>query len=796
MWFGGRNGVSRGDDLEFLSPLIEAVAAWGAGEWSLVIALMALLGIDGTRGWKFLGYVRRGFKIEEPKPLPVIVHSPVVPDQPVETRPASGLFINVPAGREVIGRADELVLLHTKLKAAGDVVVRNSGAILSGQGGIGKTTLARAYAMKYADQYDGVLWVAAETRQGVIEGLMHLCAPLGMPRPEQPQEGHAVDVLTALQGAGQCWLIVYDNVEDRDDIRKLIPRGSHLIATTRQGEGWTGFTVQETDVLGFDKEDGAAVELLMDEAGYSEGRRAEARPTQGGERAEARRAEARPTQGGERAEARRAEARPTKGGERAEARALAAALGGLPLALVMAGGLIRRERLGFGDYLDQVSRIIAAEPKNADYPDSVIGAVRLSYDKLNADAKLVADLFAWWAPEGLEARLITGAPDGRWEGRDDVPDEVRVLAEAPERVVAAVEELEDRSLLRRDVEGFALHRMTGAALRAMQGEASQAGAAAALLAAVYPGGANGPVNSGTWPDCRRLTPHVRALWDMGAAPATAAMDYVLNQSSIFLEKTGDYAGGIEMARASLVLKSARLPETHRDIALGHATFGVALQRLGAFDEAGEALQRAVDLGETHHAGSADLAQWYDLHGGLLLDIGRAGDRAVLVAALRRYQQAAAIWHRLVGRDSDDRARVLNNLATVRDSLGQGAAALRLSGYALAIYRRVLPPGDARLGYGFLNTGAMALKARAADRAEPLLEEALALWRAVYVEAPRHEDIVDAAGWLVSCLLARAGAGENRGRREMAAKRLCAGFGFGFEERVEQAKQYPYAGAGA
>ncbi len=346
--------MSRGDDLDLLAPLIEAVAAWGAGEWSLVVAVMALLGIDGARGWKLLGYVRRGFKPEEPKPLPVIVHTAEEPEEVAETRPASGYFINVPAERTVIGRGYELAALRMKLKAAGDKVERNSCVVVTGQGGIGKTTLARAYAAKYADQYDGVLWVAAETRAAVIEGLMHLCAPLGLP---QPQEGHAVDVLTKLQREGQTWLIVYDNVETRDDIRKLIPRGSHLIATTRQGEGWTGFAVQETDVLEYAMEDGAAVKLLMDEARRED----------------------------------------DAGG----ARELAEALGGLPLALVMAGGLIRKEGLGFGEYLGQVSRIIAAEPKNADYPTSVIGAVRLSYDKLDAYARLVADLFAWWAPDGL-----------------------------------------------------------------------------------------------------------------------------------------------------------------------------------------------------------------------------------------------------------------------------------------------------------------------------------------------------------------------------------------------------------
>ena len=42
----------------------------------------------------------------------------------------------------------------------------------------------------------------------------------------------------------------------------------------------------------------------------------------------------------------------------------------------------------------------------------VIGAVKLSYDALDDDAKLVADLCAWWAPEGLDPGLISDAPGG------------------------------------------------------------------------------------------------------------------------------------------------------------------------------------------------------------------------------------------------------------------------------------------------------------------------------------------------------------------------------------------------
>lgn len=722
----------------------------GASAWNTAFGIIGGILASILFGWGILKGVA-GFLSRKRVLSPTRGDTPKL-EGSKDSGPPVKHYINVPTGRPVVGRATELAQLAEMLAETGEEQVNNSGAILSGQGGIGKTTLARAFAEQNAQDYAGVLWVNAATRQGVIDGLANLCGPLGLEVPVAPVEGHAQQVLAALAASGERWLIIYDNVENRDDMRGLVPRGSHLIATTRQGEGWPGFGALGAEVLGFDIEDGAAVKLLMAEAG--------------------------------------------RGDDASGARDLAEKLGGLPLALVMAGGLIRKEGLGFGEYLDQVARIIAREPKNGDYPDSVIGAVRLSYEKLDDDAKLVADLFAWWAPEGLEPRLITDAPSGaHWGGyKKDVPEVVQDLAQSPERVAAAVEALEERSILRRGAVGFELHRMSAAALRAMQGEAPLSGAAA-LLAAVYPGGEKSPAFSPQWPACRRLTPHLRSLWASGAAPESAAMDFLLNQASIFLGKTGDVSGCAETARASLLLMEARLPEEDREIAVGYANLGAALKRAGDLDGAEAALRRAVALDAAHRPGTVDLAESHDLLGGVLLEKGRGGDSAALIAALREYQRSAAILRRHVPRQSDGRAQVLNNLGAVRDALRQGAAALRLYEYSLAIQRQVLPEGDARLGYGLMNVGAMALTQGAADRAEGLLQEALALRQAVYLEAPRHEEIVNAAGWLVSTYLVRAVAGENRGMREMKARQLCEAFGFEFDAAVEMAKQFSYAPGG-
>ena len=85
---------------------------------------------------------------------------------------------------------------------------------------------------------------------------------------------------------------------------------------------------------------------------------------------------------------------------------------------------------------------------------------------------------------------------------------------------------------------------------------------------------------------------------------------------------------------------------------------------------------------------------------------------------------------------------------------------------------MLPEGDARIAYGAMNVGSNWLEAGRADLAEPRLREALEIRRAAYVAEPEHPELRTAAGWLISCLLVRAAAGEEAEANEAEARRLC------------------------
>ncbi len=621
-----------------------------------------------------------------------------------------------------------------------------AGVVLAGQGGVGKSTIARHYVETFDGDYHGIIWTRAATRQEVIDALGDVSLHFGLPLPKPVLETDAKAIVAKIFESARPWLIVFDNVEDRADIDGLVPAGAHVIVTTRQGAGWDGWQALRAEVLAFDTPDAPAVRLLMEAAGRTDGAD--------------------------------------------DARALAEVLGGLPLALVVMGAYLREEALGFADGGRQLRAVLRKVPQNAGYPSSVLGAVELSYRHLSDDARIVAQLCSFWAADGLGPRLICDAPGGwlwdRWR-TDPIPDAVQALAQDKDRVRAAFSDLCARSILTGTGDARAMHRMTAAALRELEGNAL-ATAAVALLAAVYPYDSD---HSGNFDTCARVTPHVRAMLDSGAAPEVAAWQYLLNQAGVYLTQIADYSGDLVVSQESLRVKQARgLPESDRVIAVGHANLGMAYKRLGQLDRAEAELTRALDLYRLHRPGSADHADTLDLLGGLMLDLARAGQPDRLDRAVKLRQQSLAIRLRVTGRGTDPVAQALNNLGAARSHQGRTAAAARLYGASLNIRRKVLPPGDARLAYSAVNTGATWLKSRRPDLAEPLLREALEIREDVFAAQPQHPDRRIAAGWLISCLLVRARAGVNRGAREAEAKMLCTRYGFDFTERQAIARQFP------
>ena len=125
--------------------------------------------------------------------------------------------------------------------------------VLTGMRGSGKTQLAAAVAARCEEEgWPLVAWIHAASRKEILAGLYEFALRIGIDAPKNiPLEvivRRLLDRLRSAEAANR--LFVFDNVENPDDLRDLIPEGAGvraLITTTGHldgdGPGWLRLTV-------------------------------------------------------------------------------------------------------------------------------------------------------------------------------------------------------------------------------------------------------------------------------------------------------------------------------------------------------------------------------------------------------------------------------------------------------------------------------------------------------------------------------------------------------------------------
>src|SRR5262245_46617467 len=178
-------------------------------------------------------------------------------------------FIGVPPRiASFTGRADELdrldaILMQDKPAAVTQASVGR--AAVQGMGGVGKTSLAIAYAHRYRSLYAGVCWCPAETRTGLLNGLANLAVTLGAATAEEADvEKAAKASLRRLAEQRATWLLVYDNVSAPDQITDLLPSAGARVLITSRFSDWREVADEVAlDVLPLEE----AVALLLSRTG-------------------------------------------------------------------------------------------------------------------------------------------------------------------------------------------------------------------------------------------------------------------------------------------------------------------------------------------------------------------------------------------------------------------------------------------------------------------------------------------------------------------------------------------------
>lgn len=335
--------------------------------------------------------------------------------------------------------------------------------VLTGIGGIGKTSLARAYGGRNHHRYNLIWWIRAETREFAVEDFRELLVALGVPevqRLERPiQSAHVL-----LGNQPNRWLLVFDNVPGQSALRGLVPpEGSGDVIVTSRAQSWSDPRLVLA-VPPLSDEDGAA--LLQDTS---------------------------------------------RDEDPAAARALVEELGGLPLALHQAGSYVAENPVGLAEYLGLYRAHRARLNKLGTAPDydlRVGTTWEVSFQMIPENAQTVLNVLAWLGPERVPLDLLRHRqPVGEVPG--PVAQRINAVFANELDYFEAVSALSSYGLITVTDRDATVHRLISAVTRdntePSGSSADWAGATAALLLAVIPAP---PANAGKIETWLRLRPHV------------------------------------------------------------------------------------------------------------------------------------------------------------------------------------------------------------------------------------------------------------------------------------------------
>jgi hypothetical protein len=169
------------------------------------------------------------------------VHGPVVQahniygDVHVQAAAHAPRFAGVPPRvTNVVGREAELGELHDRL-------ARSNAVVVTGLGGLGKTTLLSEYCHRHRADFRLVRWIVASSREATVDALLSLASALNVDTARLSAQDAIRGGYEALGASEGRWLIVFDNVDQPGWIEELLPvEPNAAVAITSRWRDWSG----------------------------------------------------------------------------------------------------------------------------------------------------------------------------------------------------------------------------------------------------------------------------------------------------------------------------------------------------------------------------------------------------------------------------------------------------------------------------------------------------------------------------------------------------------------------------
>ncbi len=602
-----------------------------------------------------------------------------------------------PLGELLKGRSEELQSLAQTL--AEDSPSGFQALVLHGLGGIGKTRLAIEYSWRFGRRYQAVLFVLADSPDGLNSGLATLARAdlLDLPERNHPAESEVIGAVLRWLRENPGWLLILDNVDTKEArlaVTKLLPAltSGRVLITSRRRDWPAGVRRRVIDRVLLQP----AAEFLLKRTG--EDRRREADDAE-------------------------------------QALRLAELLDGLPLALEQAAAYIVHTQISLAEYLAawelETAGVLSWHDEGAmQYPASLAVTWQRSFQQISSTSQAILRLASFLAPEPIPSELFES-------GKEIVQQATALLWDETEehevsgKVRDNLAELKSLSLISGQGEFFTVHRLMQEVVRSRIREEERTPWASLAVKLVNNYSPRPADDTSTWPIWNVIRAH--AMQALAHAAERNALEnltssHLITELGMLLHAKGLYSEAEPLMRKALEIEEKLLGENTPDVAVCLCNLGMLLKITGRLDEAESKLRRAVDIFlarlEEHHTnttaplnilalvlmerhewkeaeellrkalaidlevcGPADAATMVDLHN-LALLLSATGRPTEAEPVIRRSLKGAQMTF---GEAHPRTARRLQILAAVLRDLGRPDEAEPLARQALEIFEGVLGP---------------------------------------------------------------------------------------------------------
>jgi tetratricopeptide (TPR) repeat protein len=547
---------------------------------------------------------------------------------------------------------------------------------IKGLGGVGKTAIAKEYAFRYAQEYNCIWWVNAESETSILSAYSEFALKKKIVDSDKSRQEVIIEAVRYWMGQNDKWLFIFDNAEDTEHLKKYLPADHsehrHILITSRNIDWKRIATIVDTKVFSLDE----AIEFLD---------------------------------------------KYTQLPEKEKQAELAKALGCLPLALEQAATYIYNV-IGttYANYLDKYNRyrLKILEKYPNEESKTVCATWNISFEKItNESAKQLFNFCSFFAPEKIPYQWFS-------EAAECLPQPLQATVAEELQFDEIRAELTKYSLINIENNRISMHRLLQEVVRDTLKEERETWidyCTQIFYKSINPDFSTIDRRN----NFMEMVPHIIYITEISFLKTIEIANLYLFLGYGFIE-LGNHFEALKWYKKALVVFEKKFGKEHPDTAIIYNNIAEVYSIQGNYPEALEWYKKALVIFERvlgkknsitattydniakvylNQGKYPETLEWYKK--GLAIFEKVLGkkhpDTAVTYSgiatayycqgnyfeALKWYEKSLVIREKVLGKKHPDTANTYNNIATVYSSQGKYPEALELHKKTLAIYEKVL-----------------------------------------------------------------------------------------------------------